>query len=79
MWRFNSITTGGQNRYGLVLSLLINPPELPINHETRNDTNIASAGVQLCYRTPRVANSKTKTWNKVMHQKVRQIKQVEIG
>jgi len=35
------INTGGQNRYGLVSAFMINPPELPINDQARNDAHIA--------------------------------------
>jgi len=34
--------SGGQNRYGLVRAVMINPPELPINDEARNEAHIAS-------------------------------------
>jgi len=34
---------------------MINPPELPINDEARNDANIANTGVRLYQCTPRVA------------------------
>jgi len=37
---------------------MINPAELPINDEARNDAHIASTEVQLHERTPRVATSK---------------------
>ena len=39
---------GGQNRYGLVCTVLINPSELPINGEARNEAHIASIGVRWC-------------------------------
>jgi len=48
---------------------VINPPELPINDEARNDAHIASTGVQLYWRTPRIATSKNET-ALVMHKKV---------
>ena len=39
----------GQNRYGLVSAVTMNPPELPItvNDEVRNDEPIATTGVKL--------------------------------
>jgi len=37
---------GGQNRYGLVCAVMINPPELRINDEARNEVHIASTGVR---------------------------------
>jgi len=36
----------GQNRYGLVRAVMINPPKLPINDETRNEARIASTCVR---------------------------------
>jgi len=42
---------------------MINPPKLPINDEARNDAHIASTGVQLHQRTPRIATSKNETGN----------------
>jgi len=36
-----------QNRCGLVWAVMINPPELPINDETRNDAHISSTSVRL--------------------------------
>jgi len=38
--------SGGQNRYGLVCAAVINPPELPIYDEARNEAHIASTGVR---------------------------------
>ena len=32
--------TGGQNRYGLVCAVMINPLELPINDEARNEAQV---------------------------------------
>ena len=60
---------GQKKRYGLVWAVVINPPELPINDEARNDAHIASTGVQLYWRTPRIATSKNET-ALVMHKKV---------
>jgi len=37
---------GGQNRHGLVYTVMINPLQLPINDEARNETHIASTGVR---------------------------------
>ena len=51
----------GQNRYGLVWAVMINPPELPINDEARNYAHIASTGVRLHKRTPKDATSKNVT------------------
>ena len=36
-----------KNRYGLVRSIMINPPELPIDDEARNEAHFASTGVRL--------------------------------
>ena len=52
-----------QNRYGLVRDFMINLPESPINDEVGNDAHIASTGVRLHYRTPRVATTKHETGN----------------
>jgi len=49
---------GEQNRYGLVWAVVINPSGLPINDESRNDAHIASTGVRLYQRTPKVATQK---------------------
>ena len=79
MWMLYAQLLGGQKRYGLVWTVIINPPELPINDESRNDAHIykhrcaAVLGhIQGCH---------IKQWhgNLVMHQKVSLIKQVEIG
>jgi len=51
----------GPNRYRLVWAVIINPPEPPIIDEARNGAHIASTGMQMYQRTPRVAPSKTKT------------------
>jgi len=51
---------GGQKRYGLVLTVMINPPELPINEKAWNDAHIATIDVPLYWRTPRVDTSKAK-------------------
>jgi len=40
-------TTGGQNKYGHIGAITINPPELSINDEARNDAHIARTA-QLC-------------------------------
>jgi len=48
---------------------MINQPKLPINDETRNDADIASAGVRLHECTPRAA-CHIKKRKLVMHQKV---------
>jgi len=45
MWLLYVQLLRGQNRYGLVCAVMINPPELPINDETRNESHIASTGV----------------------------------
>jgi len=37
---------GGQSRYGLVCAVMINPLELSINDEARNETHIVSTGVR---------------------------------
>jgi len=34
-------------RYGIVWSIMINPPELPMNDEARNEGQIACTGVRL--------------------------------
>jgi len=36
-----------KNRYRLVWAVMINPPELPIKDEARNEAHIASTGVRL--------------------------------
>jgi len=36
-----------KNRCGLVWAVMINPPELPIEDEARNEAHIASTGVRL--------------------------------
>jgi len=36
----------GKNRYGLVCAVMINPLELPINDEARNEAHIVSTGVR---------------------------------
>jgi len=38
--------TGRQNRYGLVCAVMINPLEVLINDEARNEAHIASTGVR---------------------------------
>jgi len=46
MWLLYVQLLGGQNRYGLVLAVMINPPELP-NDEAQNDAHRASTDVRL--------------------------------
>jgi len=46
MWLLYVQLLGGQNRYGLVCAVMINPPELKINDEARNEAHIASTGVR---------------------------------
>jgi len=38
MWLLYAQLLEGQNRYKIVWTLMINPPELPIIDEARNDT-----------------------------------------
>ena len=38
MWLLYAQLLEGQNRYRIVWTLMINPPELPIIDEARNDT-----------------------------------------
>jgi len=47
MWLLNVKLLKGKNRYGLVWAIIINPHELPINDEARNEAHIASTGVRL--------------------------------
>jgi len=44
MWLLYVQLLGGQNR----CAVIINPPELPINDEDRNEAHIASTGVRRC-------------------------------
>jgi len=46
MWLLYVQLLGGQNRYGRVCAVMINPPELLINDEDRNEAHIASTGVR---------------------------------
>jgi len=46
MWLLYVQLLEGQNRYALVCAVMINPPELPINDEARNEAHIASKGVR---------------------------------
>jgi len=46
MWLLYVQLLGGQNKYGVVCAVMINPPELPIKDEARNEGHIASAGVR---------------------------------
>jgi len=46
MWLLCVQLLGGQNRYGLVCAVMINPPELPIIDEAPNESHIASRGVR---------------------------------
>ena len=36
-----------EKRYGFVRAVMTNPPEMPINDETRNEVHIATIAVQL--------------------------------
>jgi len=49
LWMLYVQLLEGQNRYGLVSAVTMNPPELPItvNDEVRNDEPIATTGVKL--------------------------------
>jgi len=47
MWLLQILLLRGKNRYGLVWAVMINPSELPIDDETRNEAYIASTGVRL--------------------------------
>jgi len=47
MWQLYAELLRGQNRYGLVWAVTINPPELPTNDEDWNDAHIASTGMRL--------------------------------
>jgi len=47
MWLLYVQLLSRKNRYGLVRSIMINPPELPIDDEARNEAHIASTGVRL--------------------------------
>ena len=46
MWLLYVQLLGEQYWYGLVCAVMINPPELPINDEARNEADIASTGVR---------------------------------
>jgi len=46
MWLLYVELLKGQNRYGLVCAVIINPSELPINNDARNEAYIASTGVR---------------------------------
>jgi len=46
MWLLYVQLLGVQKRYRLVCAVMINPPELPINDEARNEAHIASTGVR---------------------------------
>ena len=46
MWLLYVELLEGQNRYELVCAVMINPPELPIYDEARNEAHIASTGVR---------------------------------
>jgi len=48
MWLLHVQVLGGQNRYGLVWAVMVNPPEQPINDEARNiaHTTYASSSVR---------------------------------
>ena len=37
----------GKKRYGLVWADMINPPEMPVNDEARNEAHIANTGARL--------------------------------
>jgi len=47
MWLLYVQLLREKNRYGLVWAVGINPPELPVNDEARNDAHITSTGAQL--------------------------------
>jgi len=53
----------GEARQCTPVATGLNPPELPISDEARNDAHIASTRVKLHQRTPRVATSKNETGN----------------
>jgi len=55
-----------------VWSIVINPPEMPIDDEARNEAHIANTGVRLYWHKKR--NGKP-----VMHYKISQVKHDEIG
>jgi len=46
MWLLYVQLLAGQNRYGRACAVIINPPELPINDEDRNEAHTASTGVR---------------------------------
>jgi len=64
---FNLGTLGlcleGETHQSTPMATGLNPPELPISDEVRNDAHIATTGVKLHWRTPRVATSKNETGN----------------
>jgi len=72
MWLLYVQLLGGQNRYGLVCAVIINPLELSINDEARNEVHIASTGVQ------QYQHKKWKGKLLIRH-KISEIKHVEIG
>jgi len=45
-----------KKRHGLVWAVTINPPEMPINDEARNEAHIASTGARLYYHKKRNGN-----------------------
>jgi len=47
MWLLYLQLLREKKRYGLVWAVRINPPELTVNDEARNEAHIASTGVQL--------------------------------
>jgi len=47
MWLLYVQLLSRKNRYGLVWAITINPPELPIDDDARDETRIASTGVRV--------------------------------
>ena len=47
MWLLYVQLLSTKNRYSLVWAIMINPPELPVDDEARNEAHIASTGVWL--------------------------------
>jgi len=47
MWLLYVQLLGGKNRYGLACAVMINPAELPVNDQARNEAHIASTCVRV--------------------------------
>jgi len=53
----------GESHQSTPVATGLDPPELPISDEARNNAHIASTGIKLHLRTPRVAISNYETGN----------------